>query len=190
MKEELDLLEKLKAEYPDLRLSLIRGINDDFVPTTYIYMDDEMIVSWSTEIAQDLKTLYNICVEDVMFENIKECIEELLKFKSGDKEISNKIETIEECIERRKLTSEKELKTFTETQKKIVDELTVRYSEKYIPNFDCRVVVSLHPLDLSPVIGIEINGKEILTHKVEALDDAESIIEKAVKVIDEHLKDA
>jgi len=188
MKESLNLLEKLKVEYPDLRLSLTQEVDDKFVPTTYIYMDGERIVSWSTETAQALKTLHNVCVEDVMFENVKECIEEHLEFKSANKDISDKIETMEECIERRKQTSEKELKTFTETQKKIVDELTARYSEKYTPDFDCRLVTSLHPLDLSPIIGIEINGKAILTHKVEALDDAESIIEKAVKVIDEHLK--
>ena len=187
MKEALNLLEKLKAEYPNLRLSLTQEVDDNFVPTTYIYMDGEMIVSWSTEIAQALKTLHNVCVEDVMFENVKECIEERLKVKSGDKEISNKqevkTETMEERFERVETRRKKENEEFSANRQKIADELTKRCSNLTPEQFECELTVSMNPLDLSPILGIQINGEVVLTYTGDILNEPEEIINSAEQII-------
>jgi len=187
MKKALNLLEKLKAEYPDLRLSLINEVADNFVNMTSIYMDDEMIVSWSAEIAQDLKTLHNVCVEDVMFEHIKECIEEHLKFKSENKDTSNKqeekTETMEEYLERVEKRRKKENGEFSANRQKIADELTKRCSNLRPEQFECELAVSMNPFDLSPILGIRINGEVVLTYTGDILNEPEAIINSAEQII-------
>jgi len=187
MKEALNLLEKLKVEYPNLRLSLTQEVDDKFVPTTYIYMDGEKIISWSTETAQALKTLHNVCVEDVMFENVKEGIEEYLKFKSENKDTSNKqeekTETVEEYLERTEKRRKKENEEFSANRQKIADELTKRCSNLTPERFECQLAVSMNPFDLSPILGIRINGEVILTYTGDILNEPEEIINSAEHII-------
>lgn len=79
---------------------------------------------------------------------------------------------------------------FLKAKRRVIEELTRIYSKRFPSGVYFELAVSFNNLDFTPIVGIKMNGKPVLSHQTEIDDDAESIIEKAVKSIEDHLKEA